>query len=396
MAETGPIIINNANQSSATLPSGTMSVDEIRVAARQRFKERVERGGESGCECHDSFGPEGSVQEGIGSRCVTGVRFVDSGQVFYFDACGLDVQSGDWVLVESSRGEEAARVVIAPHHVLENQLQGKLNPILRLLDDDDLSTFEHYRKESANAIRRFSATVRARGLQMKPVSAQYNFDGTQVTFHFSAPERMESEGLTRELSAEMNCRVVLHQVGSRDEARLLGGVGKCGRTLCCSTWLPMFPEVNMGMAKTQDLSLNPSKVSGVCGRLLCCLSYENDQYRKMKAVMPKLGQSIETPRGPGSVIAMQILRDLVTVRLANEDADVEFKAEDLGFGSPPTAKAQIIRKAEPVAPAPVAIAVEAPIVVEAQTVEEAADDGDSTSKSSKRRRRRRSRNRPNP
>jgi len=169
---------------------------------------------------------------------------------------------------------------------------------------------------------------------MKPISAEYNFDGTHLTLNFSAPERVDFRDLAKELAATFRCRVELRQVGPRDEARLLGGLGRCGRTLCCSSWLPVYPEISMNMAKTQDLPLNPSKISGVCGRLLCCLSYENEQYKQTKAVLPRLGQTIDTPQGPGTVVALQVLKELVTVRLAADGVEVVLPAAELGLKRP--------------------------------------------------------------
>jgi hypothetical protein len=179
---------------------------------------------------------------------------------------------------------------------------------------------------------------------MKPISAEYSFDGSHLTLNYSSQDRVEPRSLAIDLANHFNCRVELKQVGPRDEARLLGGMGRCGRTLCCSSWLPVFPEISMGMAKTQDLSLNPTKVSGVCGRLLCCLSYENEQYKQMKAVLPRLGQTIETPQGPGLVVSLQVLKELVTVRLggAGGNQEMVFSSADLGFGrSPEPAKAPV-------------------------------------------------------
>ncbi len=154
-------------------------------------------------------------------------------------------------------------------------------------------------------------------------------------------------------ASALGCRVELRQVGPRDEARLLGGLGRCGRTLCCSSWLPVFPEISMSMAKNQDLPLNPAKVSGVCGRLLCCLSYENDQYRQMKAVMPKLGQAIETPGGIGQVVSMQLLKELVTVRLEEDNVEATFRSDELGL-----ADARPRVSVIPEAPTPVPVAIE--------------------------------------
>jgi cell fate regulator YaaT (PSP1 superfamily) len=374
------------------MPGVPASIDEMRVLARERFKERIAHGGlGTGCECHaDVVQKSDSVPSDDAHPCVAGVRFIDSGQVYYFDACSLPVQVDDWVVVETSRGKEAARVVIAPSNVALSQISGELKPVLRVLDRQDIEKMERLRKESAQAVRTFSAKIREHRLNMKPISAEYNFDGSSVTLSFSAPERVDFRDLARDMAGILKCRVDLRQVGPRDEARLLGGVGKCGRTLCCATWLPMFPEINMGMAKTQDLALNPGKVSGVCGRLLCCLSYENEQYKQMKAVMPKLGQKVTTSRGDGTVIALQILKDLVTVRLDSEQADAEFTAAELGF------EAAGSRRNRPQQQAPVQrAAIEAPQPeVEAEAEVPAADDGDAqprTSSSGRRRRRRRSR-----
>ena len=258
----------------------------------------------------------------IPDRCITSMP------------ASVPIELDDWVVVETSRGREAARVVIAPSNIAISQISGDLKPVIRVLTSKDIEKMERLRKESAQAVRTFSAKIREHRLHMKPISAEYNFDGTAVTLNFSAPERVDFRELAREMAGILKCRVDLRQVGPRDEARLLGGVGKCGRTLCCATWLPMFPEINMGMAKTQDLALNPGKVSGVCGRLLCCLSYENEQYKQMKAVMPRLGQPVTTPRGEGTVVALQILKDLVTVRLHDDQTDAQFTAVELGLEAP--------------------------------------------------------------
>jgi cell fate regulator YaaT (PSP1 superfamily) len=251
--------------------------------------------------------------------------------MYYFDPRHHALDVGDWVVVDTSRGKEAGRVVLAPHQVRQSSLEGELKPVLRKLSAGDVERMNQLKRDAAQAVRTFSAKIRERSLPMKPISAEYNFDGSHLIFNFSAPDRVDFRDLAKELSSSFRCRVELRQVGPRDEARLLGGVGRCGRTLCCASWLPVYPEISMNMAKTQDLPLNPSKVSGVCGRLLCCLSYENEQYKQMKATMPRLGQPIETPAGPGMVVAMQILKDLVTVRLAADNTDHLFTAADLGL-----------------------------------------------------------------
>ncbi|MCC6943890.1 MAG: hypothetical protein IT335_04885 [Thermomicrobiales bacterium] len=372
-------------------------LDEMRSLARERFKERIAHGGlGSGCECHDS--PLATAEQTGGDDlmpCVAGVRFIDSGQVYYYDAGPAQVALNDWVVVETSRGKEAAKVVIAPTNVAMSQINGELKPIERVMTADDVATMERMRRESANAVRVFNARIRHHHLPMKPISAEYSFDGSSVILNYSSSDRVDYRDLARDLASELKCRVELRQVGPRDEARLLGGVGRCGRTLCCSTWLPMFPEVNMGMAKVQDLSLNPGKVSGVCGRLLCCLSYENEQYRQMKAIMPKLGQDVQTPRGDGTVISLQILKDLVTIRLADEGVDAQFTAAELGFEAPGMKRPKVVVAAtEPEQPVDVAVLPDAEVAVVAAVDEEAAGEGEQPSGNRKRRRRRRGRGGP--
>jgi len=332
MAESG----TSAGLSDPWLPPA--SIDEARARARERFKSRLESGqqiGECGCGADDRVVGD---HDNSPVECVIGVRFRDSGRVYYFRSAQDDVLVGDWVVVATERGQEAARVVIAAHLVRQAMLHGELGNVVRRLDNDDAGHMAAQKTRTANAVKTFGERVRARRLGMKVISAEYDFDGLAVTLSYSVPdrERGPDSGMLRELARELaerlGCRVELRQVGPRDEARLLGGLGRCGRTLCCSSWLPVYPEISMSMAKNQDLPLNPTKVSGVCGRLLCCLSYENEQYRQMKAVMPKLGQVVETSRGAGQVVSMHLLKELVTVRLENDLAEVAFPSSEVDFG----------------------------------------------------------------
>jgi cell fate regulator YaaT (PSP1 superfamily) len=334
------------------------TVEEARARARERFKSRLESGQQIGeCGCGDGD-PILGLDELSRPECVVGVRFRDSGRIYYFRPEGDDLLVGDWVVVPTGRGEEAARVVLAPHQVRSAQLQGDLGSVSRRLTEDDVRQMEAHRRRGPEAIKALREIARARRLGIKPISADYGFDGSTVTLNFSvqdrerAPEPGVLRDLSRDVASALGCRVELRQVGPRDEARLLGGLGRCGRTLCCSSWLPVFPEISMSMAKYQDLPLNPAKVSGVCGRLLCCLSYENDQYRQMKAVMPKLGQAIETPGGLGQVISMQLLKELVTVRLDEEEVEVTFRCDELGLGSPGHQPGVIPKVAKPVSVPP--------------------------------------------
>ena len=341
MADTvGSPLSNPSPHSSAALPlfEPPATIDEARAKARERFRTRYQAGESvGGCQCHDADEPFAATprEDQEPAARVAGVRFRDSGRTFFFGADETTLEVGDWVVVETARGREAGRVVIAPHQVRLNLLQGELTPILRKLDGGDIQRLDALKGSAADAVKTFGGVIRRRGLPLKPISAEYGFDGSSVVLNYGAGERDRTDlrELTRELADTLRCRVELRQVGPRDEARLLGGLGRCGRTLCCSSWLPVYPEISMNLAKTQDLPLNPSKVSGVCGRLLCCLSYENEQYKQMKAVMPRLGQQIETPGGTGMVISMQVLKELVTVRLDADQSTVTFPAADLGLGS---------------------------------------------------------------
>lgn len=296
------------------------------AAARERFRDRIRlmgaanafRAGQiacgcDGCECALPVVEGGAVE--LEPADVAGVRFRDSGKTYYINPSGLGLQIGQHVIVDSSRGQELAQVVIAPQQVISSTLEGELRPIVRVATDEDLQLAEAKRAEQGDALRTFAAKVRDHHLPMKPVSAEYSFDGSRLTLNFSANGRVDFRELVRDLARHFGCRIELRQIGPRDEARLLGGLGRCGRPLCCSTWLPQFADVSMTMAKTQDLSLNPDKVSGVCGKLLCCLSYENGQYAEARTRLPRLGQEVTTEQGPGYVHALHILKELVTIRL---------------------------------------------------------------------------------
>lgn len=292
------------------------SVDEARAFARERFKERLENGEEVGnCSCHTEH--EAVTALGGDAALCVGVRFRDSSRVYFYAVDDNNISHNAWVVVQTSRGQEAARVVISPRQMLLNQLDGNLQPIIRLLTDDDVQMIENRRTQSAEVVKRASAHIRENNYRLKAITAEFNFDGSQLTFSYTSGEQQSAavQELQSWLRNTYGVSVSMTQVGPRDEARLIGGLGKCGRSLCCSSWLPYYPDVNMGMAKNQDLSLNPSKVSGLCGRLLCCLSYENEQYRQAKRILPRLGTPVNTEEGPGMVISLQVLKELVTVRL---------------------------------------------------------------------------------
>lgn len=309
------------------------SVDEARAMARERFKERLENGEPVGnCSCHTEH--EAVTALGGDAASVVGVRFRDSSRI-YFYGTESELTVGEWVVVTSSRGLEPARVVVGTRQMLLNQIDGELRPIERVLTESDVAAMESRRDKQAEIVRRGGTLSRENNFRVKVLAAEYNFDGSRIKVSYSTDDKHHTHvhDLKGLLEFEYGVIVDMAQAGPRDEARLIGGLGKCGRTLCCSSWLPYYPDTSMGMAKNQDLSLNPSKVSGLCGRLLCCLSYENEQYRQAKRILPRLGTPVNTPDGQGMVISLQVLKELVTVRLESPNEVRTYAAADV-LGDP--------------------------------------------------------------
>lgn len=260
---------------------------------------------------------------------IVGVRFKQAGKIYYFDPTGFeDLETGDYVIVETARGVEAGQVIIPPMEVPAERVPSALKPIQRRADWRDLTQMEHYRLQEPRALAIAREKVTERGLPMKLVRAEYNFDGSHLTIFFTAEKRVDFRELVRDLAKALRTRVELRQVGVRDEAKLLDGYGRCGRRLCCSSWLSDFTPVSIRMAKQQDLPLNPSEISGLCGRLLCCLTYENEYYALVKEKLPQVGAKVRTPHGPGKVIGVNVIRETVTVELDSE-ATVEVAASVL-------------------------------------------------------------------
>lgn len=249
---------------------------------------------------------------------VVGVRFRRAGRVYYFDPAGFELELNDWVVVETERGTEVGRVVITPKQVVSSEVTEPLKPVVRKAEEEDLRAKDDFAGREHEALVRCQEMANGLNLAMKMLSAEYSPDGTRLTFCFSAEGRVDFRELLRELTSAFNTRIELRQVGSRDEAKLLGGIGRCGRPLCCTTHLCEFNPVTIKMAKEQDLPLNPMKISGVCGRLLCCLTYEVDQYREMKEKLPATGQRVNTPMGPGTVAGANPLRQTVVVQFESQ------------------------------------------------------------------------------
>ena len=259
---------------------------------------------------------------------VVGVRFKRAGRVYYFDPAEIELEVNDWVVVETARGLEAGWVVIAPKQVLASELTEPLKPVQRKAEAEDVRQMEELRSQEREALATCEAKVAEFNLPMKLLSADYNQDGSRLTFHFSAEGRVDFRELVRDLAATFKTRVELRQVGPRDEAKMMGGFGPCGRPLCCTSFLCEFNPVSIRMAKEQDVPLNPTKISGVCGRLLCCLSHENEQYRLMREKLPEVGQRVVTPLGEATVTGGNPLKETVMVQLESE-AVVELPLADI-------------------------------------------------------------------
>ncbi|MDD4635646.1 MAG: stage 0 sporulation family protein [Dehalococcoidales bacterium] len=248
---------------------------------------------------------------------VIGVRFRPVGKIYHFDPAGLELKDGDQVVVETARGQELGRVIGALKEISEEEVPEGLKPVLRLADDSDIEQARNMEKRESEAISECEQLVRQLNLPMKLLRAEYSLDGSLVTIFFGAEGRVDFRELVRDLSRKLKARVELRQVGPRDETRLLGGFGRCGRSLCCATFLSDFSPVSIKMAKEQDLPLNPMKISGLCGRLLCCLGYEFEQYREMKKTMPKEGERVMLPGGEAVIISSRPLENKVVVELGD-------------------------------------------------------------------------------
>jgi cell fate regulator YaaT (PSP1 superfamily) len=247
---------------------------------------------------------------------VIGVRFHPATKIYFFDAAGFeDMRAGEQVVVETARGEEVGRAIIAPHEVTNADIVSRLRPIVRRATASDLSQLTFYRNKEKETLEKCREKIREHGLPMKLVRAEYSYNGHQLVFFFTSEKRVDFRDLVQDLARTFKARIELRQVGVRDEAKLLGGIGKCGLTLCCSTWLPDFRPVSIKMAKQQDLPLSPMEISGVCGRLLCCLSYEEEHYAETKKRLPRRGEFIDTPRGRAKVIGVNAVKESVQVEL---------------------------------------------------------------------------------
>jgi len=246
---------------------------------------------------------------------VVGVRLRYAGKVLYFDPAGTEPVEGDEVIVTTERGQEYGEIALAPREVAEEEILSALKPVVRIATPEDKARAAAQRERETGEFARFRELVRTHKLDMKPIGVEHLFDDSKVVFYFAAEERVDFRELVRELAAEMHNRVDMRQVGVRDEARMLGGLGHCGEQLCCVRFGGEFQPVSIRMAKEQDLPLNPLKISGLCGRLMCCLRYEYEAYKDFKQRAPKCGTQVDFSDGTfGKITSMNVPRELLTIR----------------------------------------------------------------------------------
>lgn len=254
---------------------------------------------------------------------VAGVKFKTAGKVYFFDPEGFDLSQGDNVIVETARGLEFGELASDPYYVSEKSIVKPLKKVIRVATEEDRNKHNANIERKKRAVELCQKKVTARNLDMKLIDVEYTFDDSKIIFYFTADGRVDFRELVKDLAGVFRMRIELRQIGVRDEAKMIGGIGTCGRGLCCHSWLPDFQPVSIKMAKTQGLSLNPAKISGICGRLMCCLKYENDVYNILKQGMPDQGEKVATQDGMAVVVSTNILREQVKVRHLLDDIDEE-------------------------------------------------------------------------
>jgi len=255
---------------------------------------------------------------------VTGIRFKRVGKIYYFDPAGLSLKTGDHVIVETSRGIEYGTVVLEKKSVTDDEIVPPLKKIIRIATKDDEKAIEKNEQMEKEAMELCQEKIRKHNLDMKLVDVEYTFDHNKVLFYFTSDGRVDFRELVRDLAGVFKTRIELRQIGVRDESKMLGGLGICGRQLCCNLFLSDFAPVSIKMAKEQNLSLNPTKISGSCGRLMCCLKNEQEAYEDLIKRTPGVGSLVKTPDGQGQVTAVSLLKGLVTVSVGkDEDAQIK-------------------------------------------------------------------------
>ena len=264
-------------------------------------------------------------------QVVVGIRFKKAGKIYHFDPGDLDLQPGDRVVVETSRGMEVGTVVVGAREVDDDDVVLPVKPVLRRVTPEDLETLQENQRLADEAFELCLQRIEKHQLDMHLVEVEYTFDRSKVIFYFTAEGRVDFRALVRDLASALHARIELRQIGVRDEAKLLGGIGPCGRILCCTSFLSEFAPVSIKMAKTQNLSLNPSKISGACGRLMCCLRFENETYEEIKLQAPDKGEVVETKSGQGRVLEVDLLGSKAKVRLTEDESVVTVPFDHMDY-----------------------------------------------------------------
>ena len=266
---------------------------------------------------------------------VIGVRFRTAGKIYFFSPGGLELKAGDKVIVETARGVEFGSVVTGIKELPDDQISQPLKPVIRIATQDDVRREAKNREKEKDAFKICQEKIRKHGLEMKLIDAEYTFDNNKVLFYFTADGRIDFRELVKDLASVFRTRIELRQIGVRDETKIRGGIGICGRPLCCHTYLTEFAPVSIKMAKEQNLSLNPTKISGVCGRLMCCLTNEEETYEELNSHLPSIGDYVTTPEKlKGEVQSVNVLRQTVKVivSLDNDEKEVrDYKVDELRF-----------------------------------------------------------------
>ncbi len=253
---------------------------------------------------------------------VIGVRFKKAGKIYYFDPNELEINKEDYVIVETARGIEFGQCVIGIKEIDENDIIAPLKSVLRIANDEDIKKHNENKSKEEEALKICTEKIWEHGLMMKLIDVEYTFDNNKVIFYFTADGRVDFRDLVKDLATIFKTRIELRQIGVRDEAKMIGGLGPCGRPMCCSTFLGDFASVSIKMAKEQNLSLNPTKISGICGRLMCCLNYEQSTYEDIRKELPKVGSIVKTSEGTGEVIQNNIVKESVKVKLKRKDEEI--------------------------------------------------------------------------
>lgn len=262
---------------------------------------------------------------------VVGIRFKKAGKIYYFDPNGLSIKKGDFAVVETARGIEFGECVIGIKEISESDIVAPLKSVLRVAEEEDINKHKNNKLKEKDALEICLKKIEEHALNMKLIDVEYTFDNNKVIFYFTADGRVDFRELVKDLATIFKTRIELRQIGVRDEAKMLGGLGPCGRPLCCSTFLGDFASVSIKMAKEQNLSLNPTKISGICGRLMCCLNYEQSTYEDIRKRLPKVESIVKIGDVKGEVVGNNIVKESVKVKYRRGDEEVieEFKIDDI-------------------------------------------------------------------